>query len=71
MHNWFGETDFFFLQNWDDGFIYSLLSCLKEPYLPESHSLTWQLARRCYELRLLVDNKDDESSCFECINLLG
>ncbi|XP_005659961.1 gem-associated protein 2 isoform X3 [Sus scrofa] len=40
--------------------LYALLACLEKPLLPEAHSLIRQLARRCSEVRLLVDSKDDE-----------
>ncbi|EHB17675.1 Survival of motor neuron protein-interacting protein 1 [Heterocephalus glaber] len=39
---------------------YALLACLEKPLLPEAHSLIRQLARRCSEVRLSVDTKDDE-----------
>ncbi|XP_008692101.1 gem-associated protein 2 isoform X4 [Ursus maritimus] len=57
LSNWFGERDFTpELGRW----LYALLACLEKPLLPEAHSLIRQLARRCSEVRLLVDNKDDE-----------
>ncbi|KAM7156434.1 gem-associated protein 2 isoform 4-T5 [Molossus nigricans] len=40
--------------------LYALLACLEKPLLPEAHSLIRQLARRCSEVRLLVNSKDDE-----------
>ncbi|XP_038612384.1 gem-associated protein 2 isoform X2 [Tachyglossus aculeatus] len=55
--NWFGERDFTpELGRW----FYALLACLEKPLLPESHSLIRQLARRCSEVRLLVESKEDE-----------
>ncbi|XP_023587221.1 gem-associated protein 2 isoform X3 [Trichechus manatus latirostris] len=57
LSNWFGERDFTpELGRW----LYALLACLEKPLLPEAHSLIRQLARRCSEVRLLVDSKDDE-----------
>ncbi|XP_069883063.1 gem-associated protein 2 isoform X2 [Dipodomys merriami] len=57
LSNWFGERDFTpELGRW----FYALLACLEKPLLPEAHSLIRQLARRCSEVRLLVDSKDDE-----------
>ncbi|XP_055411960.1 gem-associated protein 2 isoform X1 [Bubalus kerabau] len=57
LNNWFGERDFTpELGRW----LYALLACLEKPLLPEAHSLIRQLARRCSEVRLLVDSKDDE-----------
>ncbi|KAM5242436.1 gem-associated protein 2 isoform 1-T1 [Hipposideros larvatus] len=57
LNNWFRERDFTpELGRW----LYALLACLEKPLLPEAHSLIRQLARRCSEVRLLVDNKDDE-----------
>ncbi|XP_019500216.1 PREDICTED: gem-associated protein 2 [Hipposideros armiger] len=57
LSNWFRERDFTpELGRW----LYALLACLEKPLLPEAHSLIRQLARRCSEVRLLVDNKDDE-----------
>ncbi|XP_054986788.1 gem-associated protein 2 isoform X3 [Sorex araneus] len=57
LSNWFEEKDFTpELGRW----FYALLACLEKPLLPEAHSLIRQLARRCSEVRLLVDSKDDE-----------
>nr|XP_034493029.1 gem-associated protein 2-like [Marmota flaviventris] len=57
LSNWFGERDFApELGRW----LYALLACLEKPLLPEAHSLIRQLARRCSEVRLLVDSKDDK-----------
>lgn len=57
LSNWFGERDFTpELGRW----IYALLACLEKPLSPEAHSLIRQPARRCSEVRLLVDSKDDE-----------
>ncbi|CAK7315804.1 Gem-associated protein 2 [Vulpes lagopus] len=57
LSNWFGERDFTpELGRW----LYALLACLEKPLLPEAHSLIRQLARRCSEVRLLVDSKDGE-----------
>ncbi|XP_044520715.1 gem-associated protein 2 isoform X2 [Gracilinanus agilis] len=55
--NWFGEKDFTpELGRW----LYALLACLEKPLLPEAHSLIRQLARRCAEVRFLVESKEDE-----------
>ncbi|KAM5339479.1 gem-associated protein 2 isoform 1-T1 [Glossophaga mutica] len=57
LSNWFGERDFTpELGRW----LYALLACLEKPLLPEAHSLIRQLARRCSEVRLLVNSRDDE-----------
>ncbi|XP_016283773.1 gem-associated protein 2 isoform X2 [Monodelphis domestica] len=40
--------------------LYALLACLEKPLLPEAHSLIRQLARRCAEVRFLVESKEDE-----------
>ncbi|XP_074146813.1 gem-associated protein 2 isoform X2 [Sminthopsis crassicaudata] len=40
--------------------LYALLACLEKPLLPEAHSLIRQLARRCSEVRVLVESKEDE-----------
>ncbi|MEE6512335.1 hypothetical protein FKM82_019282 [Ascaphus truei] len=55
--NWFEERDFTSeLGRW----LYALLACLEKPLLPEAHSLIRQLARRCSEVRAMVEHKEDE-----------
>ncbi|XP_053143429.1 gem-associated protein 2 isoform X2 [Hemicordylus capensis] len=39
--------------------LFALLACLEKPLLPEAHSLIRQLARRCSEVRVLEENKND------------
>ncbi|KAJ1104378.1 hypothetical protein NDU88_001790 [Pleurodeles waltl] len=57
LMTWFGERNFTpELGRW----FYALLACLEKPLLPEAHSLIRQLARRCSEVRVTVENKDDE-----------
>uniref|UniRef100_A0A8C3BV09 Gem-associated protein 2 n=1 Tax=Cairina moschata TaxID=8855 RepID=A0A8C3BV09_CAIMO len=54
---WFGEKKFTpELGRW----FYALLACLEKPLLPEAHSLIRQLARRCSEVRVLEENKNEE-----------
>ncbi|GAB5572812.1 gem-associated protein 2 isoform X1 [Prionailurus iriomotensis] len=64
LSNWFGERDFtpelYYSLKRVGRWLYALLACLEKPLLPEAHSLIRQLARRCSEVRLLVDSKDDE-----------
>ncbi|XP_068938405.1 gem-associated protein 2 isoform X1 [Petaurus breviceps papuanus] len=63
--NWFGEKDFTpELGRW----LYALLACLEKPLLPEAHSLIRQLARRCSEVRFLVESKEDDR--IPALNLL-
>ncbi|NWR71278.1 GEMI2 protein, partial [Centropus unirufus] len=55
--SWFGEKKFTpELGRW----LYALLACLEKPLLPEAHSLIRQLARRCSEVRVLEENKNEE-----------
>ncbi|NWU93278.1 GEMI2 protein, partial [Upupa epops] len=57
LMSWFGEKPFTpELGRW----LYALLACLEKPLLPEAHSLIRQLARRCSEVRLLEENKNEE-----------
>ncbi|XP_065451603.1 gem-associated protein 2 isoform X3 [Chrysemys picta bellii] len=63
--NWFGEKEFTpELGRW----LYALLACLEKPLLPEAHSLIRQLARRCSEVRVLEENKNEEK--VSALNLL-
>nr|XP_006117772.1 gem-associated protein 2 [Pelodiscus sinensis] len=63
--NWFGEKEFTSeLGRW----LYALLACLEKPLLPEAHSLIRQLARRCSEVRVLEENKNEEK--VSALNLL-
>ncbi|KAG6936764.1 gem nuclear organelle associated protein 2 [Chelydra serpentina] len=63
--NWFGEKEFTpELGRW----LYALLACLEKPLLPEAHSLIRQLARRCSEVRILEENKNEEK--VSALNLL-
>ncbi|XP_050809941.1 gem-associated protein 2 isoform X2 [Gopherus flavomarginatus] len=63
--NWFGEREFTpELGRW----LYALLACLEKPLLPEAHSLIRQLARRCSEVRVLEENKNEEK--VSALNLL-
>ncbi|XP_067389896.1 gem-associated protein 2 isoform X4 [Emydura macquarii macquarii] len=48
--------------------LYALLACLEKPLLPEAHSLIRQLARRCSEVRVLEENKNEERA--SALNLL-
>uniref|UniRef100_A0A8V0XSG0 Gem-associated protein 2 n=1 Tax=Gallus gallus TaxID=9031 RepID=A0A8V0XSG0_CHICK len=63
--SWFGEKKFTpELGRW----FYALLACLEKPLLPEAHSLIRQLARRCSEVRVLEENKNEEQ--VSALNLL-
>ncbi|XP_067389887.1 gem-associated protein 2 isoform X3 [Emydura macquarii macquarii] len=63
--NWFGGKEFTpELGRW----LYALLACLEKPLLPEAHSLIRQLARRCSEVRVLEENKNEERA--SALNLL-
>ncbi|KAJ7410258.1 Gem-associated protein 2 [Willisornis vidua] len=63
--SWFGEKKFTpELGRW----LYALLACLEKPLLPEAHSLIRQLARRCSEVRLLEENKNEEQ--ISALNLI-
>ncbi|NXF82384.1 GEMI2 protein, partial [Sclerurus mexicanus] len=63
--NWFGEKKFTpELGRW----LYALLACLEKPLLPEAHSLIRQLARRCSEVRVLEENKNEEQ--ISALNLI-
>nr|XP_056707640.1 LOW QUALITY PROTEIN: gem-associated protein 2 [Euleptes europaea] len=63
--NWFSEKEFTSeLGRW----LYALLACLEKPLLPEAHSLIRQLARRCSEVRVLEENKNEER--VSALNLL-
>nr|XP_009937787.1 PREDICTED: gem-associated protein 2 [Opisthocomus hoazin] len=63
--SWFGEKKFTpELGRW----LYALLACLEKPLLPEAHSLIRQLARRCSEVRVLEENKNEEQ--ISALNLL-
>ncbi|XP_075007724.1 gem-associated protein 2 isoform X6 [Calonectris borealis] len=48
--------------------LYALLACLEKPLLPEAHSLIRQLARRCSEVRVLEENKNEEQ--ISALNLI-
>ncbi|XP_048342180.1 gem-associated protein 2 isoform X2 [Sphaerodactylus townsendi] len=48
--------------------LYALLACLEKPLLPEAHSLIRQLARRCSEVRVLEENKNENR--VSALNLL-
>ncbi|KAM6067847.1 gem-associated protein 2 isoform 3-T3 [Theristicus caerulescens] len=48
--------------------LYALLACLEKPLLPEAHSLIRQLARRCSEVRVLEENKNEEQ--MSALNLI-
>ncbi|XP_005989211.1 gem-associated protein 2 [Latimeria chalumnae] len=62
---WFGENDFTpELGRW----LYALIACLEKPLLPEAHSLIRQLARRCSEVRVKVE--DEEDVRLSALNLL-
>ncbi|KAJ7399544.1 Gem-associated protein 2 [Pitangus sulphuratus] len=63
--SWFGEKKFTpELGRW----LYALLACLEKPLLPEAHSLIRQLARRCSEVRVLEENKNEEQ--ISALNLI-
>ncbi|XP_025907534.1 gem-associated protein 2 isoform X2 [Nothoprocta perdicaria] len=63
--NWFGEKKFTpELGRW----LYALLACLEKPLLPEAHSLIRQLARRCSEVRVLEENRNEEQ--ISALNLM-
>ncbi|XP_034964753.2 gem-associated protein 2 [Zootoca vivipara] len=65
LTNWLAEKKFTpELGRW----LYALLACLEKPLLPEAHSLIRQLARRCSEVRVLEENKNDEK--VSALNLL-
>nr|XP_034964760.1 gem-associated protein 2 isoform X2 [Zootoca vivipara] len=65
LTNWLAEKEFTpELGRW----LYALLACLEKPLLPEAHSLIRQLARRCSEVRVLEENKNDEK--VSALNLL-
>ncbi|KAF7651095.1 hypothetical protein LDENG_00116100 [Lucifuga dentata] len=62
---WFEESDIVpQLGRW----FYALLACLEKPLLPEAHSLIRQLARRCGQLRSMLDSQEDER--LPALNLL-
>uniref|UniRef100_A0A2R9CIG3 Gem-associated protein 2 n=1 Tax=Pan paniscus TaxID=9597 RepID=A0A2R9CIG3_PANPA len=60
LSNWFWRKRLYSRIGSIGRWLYALLACLEKPLLPEAHSLIRQLARRCSEVRLLVDSKDDE-----------
>ncbi|XP_017684911.1 PREDICTED: gem-associated protein 2 isoform X6 [Lepidothrix coronata] len=63
--SWFGEKKFTpELGRW----LYALLACLEKPLLPEAHSLIRQLARRCSEVRVMEENKNEEQ--ISALNLI-
>uniref|UniRef100_A0A8D0G0A5 Gem-associated protein 2 n=1 Tax=Strix occidentalis caurina TaxID=311401 RepID=A0A8D0G0A5_STROC len=63
--SWFGEKKFTpELGRW----LYALLACLEKPLLPEAHSLIRQLARRCSEVRVLEENRNEEQ--ISALNLI-
>ncbi|NXL52532.1 GEMI2 protein, partial [Podilymbus podiceps] len=63
--SWFGEKGGTpELGRW----LYALLACLEKPLLPEAHSLIRQLARRCSEVRVLEENKNEEQ--ISALNLI-
>ncbi|XP_026520249.1 gem-associated protein 2 isoform X2 [Notechis scutatus] len=65
LTNWLVEKEFTpELGRW----LYALLACLEKPLLPEAHSLIRQLARKCSEVRVLEENKNDEK--VSALNLL-
>ncbi|XP_065491267.1 gem-associated protein 2 isoform X4 [Caloenas nicobarica] len=65
LTSWFGEKKFTpELGRW----LYALLACLEKPLLPEAHSLIRQLARRCSEVRVLEENKNEEQ--ISALNLI-
>ncbi|KAM4541614.1 gem-associated protein 2 [Odontesthes bonariensis] len=63
--SWFEEQEFApQLGRW----LYALLVCLEKPLLPEAHSSIRQLARRCAQLRSMLDSQEDER--LPALNLL-
>ncbi|POI21657.1 hypothetical protein CIB84_014596, partial [Bambusicola thoracicus] len=77
--SWFGEKKFTpelempliknsLFKSTQGRWFYALLACLEKPLLPEAHSLIRQLARRCSEVRVLEENKNEEQ--VSALNLL-
>ncbi|NXW07235.1 GEMI2 protein, partial [Fregetta grallaria] len=56
------------LESTQGRWLYALLACLEKPLLPEAHSLIRQLARRCSEVRVLEENKNEEQ--ISALNLI-